>query len=241
MTSSSLFAQGVVETEDIDSFVENDTAITTTTNRTKSAKKRITHKIFSLGIGLNFGFYTGKIGDVNTTILRKTNRSINELDYWLSDNITQGEAKMYLNLVPRITINFMPVRYLMIQILGEAAWGPKIIMTLDDTWTYHYMRYSPGLILNGYIPLGKTGKYSLFIGGGAFYHFLEFEAFKAQGIGGRGQLGLRIDWSVPALEVFVAYDYARGETGQYNYYLGHDMLLDYSSILIGVNLYFKIR
>ncbi len=234
-----LLAARVVETEDIDSFIDDDP---------RSQKKeyiahtvparqdrRIPHKIFSLGLGFNFGIFVGDdIDQVNDHMYARVSQ-----DSW--SVVTRSETKLFLNLVPRFTVNIMPVRYVLIQVLGEVGWGPKMIMDLiDQTYTFHFMRYSPGLMLNGYIPLGSTGKYSLFLGGGAFYHFFTFERYEAQGFGGRGQMGLRFDWKSFALEVFAAYDYARGETDRYNSRIGKNMVLDYSSVLFGVNLYFKI-
>jgi hypothetical protein len=233
-----LFAAQVVETDDIDSFM-NDEKIEKTQPSTAARPvedERIPHKIFSLGIGFNFGIFVGKdIDDVNRHIYEKTLAK----DDW--SLITQSEANIYLNMVPRLTINIMPVRYFMIQLVGEVGWGPKVVTSFDtDTITYHYMRYSPGLILNGYIPIGETGRYSFFLGGGVFYHFFYFDGFEARGFGGRGQLGFRIDWKSVGLEIFGAYDYARAETGDYDQYIQKKMVLDYSSVLIGLNLYFKI-
>jgi len=237
-----LFPARVVETEDIDSFLDEKKETTQSTDEKKEKTtyrkktvEKVPHKIFSLGIGLNFGvFISEDMDDVNEHIYEKVND-----DEWTS--ISQSDANMYLNLVPRFTINIMPIRYLMIQVLGEVGWGPKIVSELlGETFTFHFMRYSPGLILNAYLPLGETAKYSLFVGGGGFYHFFSFEQFEAEGFGGRAQLGLRIDWKTLALEIFAAYDYARGKTGQYDDWIGKDMVLDYSSILFGINLYFKI-
>jgi len=238
MINAAAFAAQVEETDDIDSFLEDEKVEKTyeSSGQKAGADKKIPHKIFSLGLGFNFGvFISDDMEDINRHIYNK----VVEDDYL--STITFGDAKMYLNMVPRFTINVMPVRYFMIQFLGEVGWGPKVVMSFgSDSQTFHFLRYSPGIVLNGYIPIGETGTYSFFLGGGAFYHFFEFESFEAQGFGGRGQLGFRIDWKTIGLEIFAAYDYARAETGDYDAYIGRKMTLDYSSVLIGLNLYFKI-
>jgi hypothetical protein len=243
---AALEAARVVETDDIDSFITDEDGKKSTTqeestvSKTKISESQVKHKIFSLGIGFNFGFFVSEdITDVNSHIYQKTKAE--EIENWGSSSVIRSDTLMYLSLVPRFTINIMPIRYLMIQILGEVAWGPKFVIdVMGESHTYNFMRYSPGLILNAYLPLGSTKKHSLFLGGGVLYNFLEFEGYEANSIGGRGQFGYRVDWTSLALEVFVAYDYARGESGEYNPYIGREMTLDYSSFLIGLNFYFKI-
>ena len=136
----------------------------------------------------------------------------------------------------------MPLRYLLIQFLGEFGCGPKEVYSMydDSKHRYYFNRYSIGHIVNGYLPVGKTKKHSLFLGGGVFYHFLELDGYDADTFGGRVQIGYRADYRHVSVELILGYDHARGKTNGYNPYLGRNMILDFSSFLIGINLYFKI-
>jgi len=58
----------------------------------------------------------------------------------------------------------------------EYGWGPKFITNIDDY--YHFDRISPGILCNYNIPFG-SGRHSFFIGGGLFYHALNFEDFSS--------------------------------------------------------------
>lgn len=197
-----------------------------------SALKADKPKMFSIGLGLGFSFFNSP-----------------DIDDHMYDAIvarhgmfttTSGSVSMFLGFAPALSLNVMPIRYLRIQAIGEVRWAPKIVSADDGaTESFHYLRYSPGLIVNGYLPLGR-GRISLFLGGGALYHFMRFEDYAADNIGARAQFGVRIGGKTLDVEVFAGYDYVSGESGRDMVYgAGTFDFGDYSGFL-GVHMYINI-
>jgi hypothetical protein len=116
---------------------------------------------------------------------------------------------MFLGFTPALSLSIMPIKYLNIQVLGEIRWAPKFITGSGVTdRLINFMRYSPGLMIHGYLPLGAAERIGLLLGAGCFYNFYRFEGYNADTFGFRAQFGLRIDFPKLAIDVLASYDYA---------------------------------
>ncbi len=157
-------------------------------------------RIFSIGIGINLGFFYSN--DINNYIRVASHIGQNS-------TIAFGTTDMFLGFTPVLSINIMPIKYLNIQIIGEIRWAPKFITGsgVEDR-LINFTRYSPGVIISGYLPLGSTERVGLLFGVGCFYHFMRFEEYNADSLGVRGQFGLRIDFNKLSIDVLLSYDYA---------------------------------
>ncbi len=163
---------------------------------TKIEKRRI----FSIGIGINLGFFYSE--DINNYI--RTASRIGQ-----STTVVYGSSDLFLGFTPVLSINIMPIKYLNIQVTGEIRWAPKFITGYGvEDRLINYVRYSPGVIISGYLPLGSSEKIGLLLGAGCFYHFMRFEGYNADSLGVRGQFGLRIDFQKLSIDILLSYDYA---------------------------------
>lgn len=188
-----------------------------------------------LGPGLSFGFFYP--ADVNSY-----------MEAWVDRQGTvvsqSGFTGMFLNLVPRVTFEFLPLPYLGIQAVGEVGWGPKILsVSGGDSEFFNFMRYSGGGGVNGYLPL-KQGSMALLAGGAVLYHHMDFDGYAKGTVGFRGKLGLRIYNRRFTPEIVVAFDWARAELDRGD---PHDparsrgpAALNYTGVLIGANFYFNL-
>ena len=185
-----------------------------------------------VGGGLTFGFFWP--GDVN-----------DHMQSWQNSQgsvVVQqsGFSEMIFNLVPRLAISVVPIRYLEITAMMELGWGPKIITVINgDSEFFNFMRYSPGAVLNAHIPISDR-RDSIFLGGGVFYHHLGFQDFSANAVGFRGQAGYKMFTNSIMVEGFLAFDYTTGDTGMPKVYGGGEMVLNYTSVQIGFNVYYGI-
>ena len=185
-----------------------------------------------LGGGLTFGFFYP--GDVNDHMQGWQNTQ--------GDIVIQqsGFTGMVFNLVPRLAISVVPVRFLEITAMMEVGWGPKIITVIGaESEFFNFMRYSPGATINAHIPISDR-RDSIFLGGGAFYHHLGFKDFSADAVGFRGQAGYKMFTNSIMVEGFLAFDYTVGDTGMPKVYGDGEMVLNYSSVQIGFNVYYGI-
>ena len=185
-----------------------DQGISNTADAETKIEKR---RIFSIGIGINLGFFYSE--DINNYI-RVASR------IGQSTTVVYGSSDMFLGFTPVLSINIMPIKYLNIQVLGEIRWAPKFITGsgVEDR-LINYVRYSPGVIISGYLPLGSSERVGLLLGAGCFYHFMRFEyyynslenryeGYSADSLGFRGQFGLRIDFHKLSIDILLSYDYA---------------------------------
>lgn len=185
-----------------------------------------------VGGGLTFGFFYP--GDVN-----------DHMQSWQNSQgavvIQQsGFTGMVLNLVPRLAVSVVPVRFLEITGMAEVGWGPKIITVLNaDSEFFNFMRYSGGATLNAHIPISDR-RDSIFLGGGVIYHHLSFQEFSADAVGFRGQAGYKMFTNSLLVEGFLAFDYTIGDTGMPKKYGDGEMSLNYTSVQIGFNVYYGI-
>ena len=177
-------------TQDIIAQVQKDTVNIRNENKANETLEK--RKIFSIGIGLNLGFFYSAA--INNYIK-------NDLS---SYNISSGTTDMFLGFTPAISLSLMPIKYLNIQILGEIRWSPKISVKAD----YHFLRYTTGLMIHGYFPFGALEKFGILIGAGGLYHHYNFEEYKTDSFGIRGQIGLRFNFSKIAIDVLASYDFA---------------------------------
>jgi hypothetical protein len=168
-----------------------------------------------------------------------------------------GETSMLLYMVPRLTATFAPIEYLQLQAVGELGWSPKIAVVTgarDASQFFNFMRFSGGALVNGNMPLTASGRFSLFVGAGAFFHYMTFESYAAAAPGFRGQFGGRYRNGRFAADVFIAYDYVDQDTGKpmnsskttnADGSLGTStsagtMHLNYSGLMVGMNAYFDV-
>ncbi len=185
-----------------------------------------------IGGGLTFGFFWP--GDVN-----------DHMESWQNsqgDIVVQqsGFSGMIFNLVPRLAVSVVPVRFVEITGLMEVGWGPKIITVIGgDSEFFNFVRYSPGATVNAHIPISDR-RDSIFLGGGVLYHHLVFKDYSANAIGFRGQAGYKMFTNSIMVEGFLAFDWATGDTGMPRTYSDGEMNLNYTSVQIGFNVYYGI-
>jgi hypothetical protein len=207
---------------------------------TKYGTDDVRRGLFLIGGGIGIGIFMPR--DVNKY-----------LDDWPRRQVglaveQAGFSEMVINYVPRVTVTYIPIEYVQLQILGEIGWSPKAMTFTggggeDDTEWFHYVRYSPGALANFHLPV-NSNKQSIFVGGGVLYHWLRFEGggedYKAETLGYRAQIGYRFYIRAFVPEVFVAFDYVKGETGKAIPDTQREMTLEYTGGMVGGNFYFDL-
>lgn len=150
-----------------------------------------------------------------------------------------GFSAMIFNLVPRFAVTVMPVRFLEVGGLMELGWGPKIITVMGgESQMFNFMRYTPGALLNVHIPISGR-RDSIFLGGAFLYNFMAFEDYTANAPGFRAQVGYKMFTSHIMAQGFIAFDYVVGNTGQQRVMEPtEEMVLDYTSVQVGFNVFF---
>jgi hypothetical protein len=205
---------------------------------TKYGSEDVRRGLFLIGAGIGIGIFAPR--DVN-----------NYLDDWTTAQgavETIGFSEMVINYAPRITASYIPIEYVQLQILGEIGWSPKV-MTIsgsgveDGAEWFHYVRYSPGALANFHLPV-NSNRQAIFVGGGVIYHWLRFEGggadYKAEALGYRAQLGYRFYVRAFAPEIFVAFDYVKGDSRKAIAPGERDLVLEYTGGMVGGNFYFDL-
>ncbi len=132
---------------------------------------------FGPGIGIGIGFFNPD--GVNEYITNE-----------LGDNATN--ANLYMYEEAKVFLNFK-TRWFDVVPMVEYAIGPKVVVS-GGSQSYFFNRLSPGVTADFFIPMGMSGKYALFLGGGAQYHMMTFEGYTGEGIGYRFQLGFDLQF-----------------------------------------------
>jgi hypothetical protein len=149
--------------------------------------------------GISFGFFNPK--DVNTFIK-------NDLSHYnISTTIGSSDMFMYYELQGGLT---MKLKRLDINGIAEYAIAPKWIVISDgNTNSYYFVRTSLGATADFYVPLGTSGKFSLFFGGGPLYNFVRYKTLKASAPGFRLQAGSSLQFGKFNLQPYLAFNYAK--------------------------------
>ena len=177
------------------------------------------------GFGIGIGFFNPK--------------GVNEyINYELSSYYQQFgtfDMFMYYELNGSVTLK---IKQLDVTALAAYAISPKfiIISNTSDIKTYTYSRLSPGILANYYIPFG-TGRYSLFIGGGAQFHHLKFKEFNGNNIGIRLQVGLNLKFGNTNMQPHIALNLAKVKDGMIVNSELYD--LNFTGGQVGINLIFR--
>ena len=179
---------------------------------------------FLVGIGIHIGVFNPE--DVNQYI-----------ENWLTEEgliETIGFTDLILNLGLGFDLGYRINDYVELYGTVEYSAGMKYIKVIGGTSKFfNFSRISPGFVANALIPLSQNGKNSIFFGGGVFYHIMRFEDFKCNAPGYRGQFGVSLNNFGFNPQIFLAYDFAKGNDKTYE-----DFEMDYSGFQLGVNLNF---
>jgi hypothetical protein len=116
----------------------------------------------------------------------------------------------------------------------EYAIGPKVVVGADAS--YFFNRLSPGVTADFFIPMGMSGKYALFLGGGAQYHMMTFEGYKGEAIGYRFQFGFDLQFGSFNLQPTLYYNLANAKNALPLEYENRD--LDYTGGGLSINMSF---
>jgi hypothetical protein len=171
------------------------------------------------GIGIGLGFFN-PVG-VNEYIAA----DLSEYVTTNADLYMYEEVKAFLNIKTK-WFDVVP--------LVEYAFGPKIVVGADES--YFFNRLSPGVTADFFIPMGMSGKYALFLGGGAQYHMMTFEEFKGEGIGYRFQLGFDLQFGSFNLQPTIIFNLANIKNVFPSDFDNRD--LDYTGGGISINMSF---
>ncbi len=168
--------------------------------------------------------------------------------------IESGVTGMFYHIVPKVSFVFGPIEYIQIEVVGEVGWSPKFLaISGGQSGVFHYMRYSGGGTVTGHLPL-KNGKYALFSGAGALFHYLRFEDYSAWAPGARGVLGFRMYRKRVIPEIFIAFDWVRTDSDQEVVQTiplttddgpayrdeARQIEMDYTGVTLGANFYFQL-
>jgi len=204
---------------------------------TKYGTDDVRRGLFLIGAGIGIGIFLPR--DVNDYLSDWT------ADQGASERL--GFSEMLMNYVPRVTVTYIPIEYVQLQVLGEIGWAPKA-MTIsgsgaDESEIFHYVRYSPGALANFHLPV-NANRQAIFVGGGVLYHWLRFEGggadYKGEALGYRAQIGYRFYVRAIAPEIFVAFDYVKADSHKAIATGARDMILEYTGGMIGGNFYFDL-
>lgn len=126
---------------------------------------------FGIGLGIGFGFFYP--GDVNDWINNK----------YSNYNMELGSTDLYMTEQIAFVTTFRPIEMIRINVLAEAAIGPKMVMTNDDGTNFHnFGRYSVGAEAYLNVPIG-SGRHSILFGVGSLFHQMYFEDYSGNTIG----------------------------------------------------------
>jgi hypothetical protein len=177
-------------------------------------------------------------------------REINEyLGDWADRQgveIEDGSTAIVLGMMPRVAVNFAPIEYVQIQVVGELGWAPKVLTVIDDTLdsrteSFHFLRFSTGGTVNGHLPVAR-GRGSVFLGAGVLFNVVKFKSYKEMAPGYRGLVGYRFyGRRIFCPEIFFEFTYINAKTSDEPGVYDADEIeeLNYTSGTIGVNFYFK--
>jgi hypothetical protein len=174
---------------------------------------------FSPGFGIGIGIFNPK--------------GVNE---YIKDDLTDFitiNAQIYMYEEVHFFLNFK-FKWFDVTGLAEYALGPKIV--IGGNGNYFFNRLSPGALANLFIPIGLSGKNALFIGGGAQYHIMSFEDYKANTIGYRVQLGFDLQFGHANIQPTLAFNIANAKNVLSSSQENRD--LNYTGGQIGVNISF---
>ena len=174
---------------------------------------------FGPGLGIGIGVFNPK--GVNEYISND-----------LSNYITVNED-LYMYESVSFVLNFK-FKWFDIVPLVEYAIGPKVILGADES--YFFNRFSPGTLADVFIPVGRSGKNALFIGGGAQYHIMTFEGFEASTLGYRAQIGFDLQFGSTNLQPYLAFNIAKASDVIFSNTSERD--LDYTGGQIGLHITF---
>ena len=160
----------------------------------------------------------------------------------LSDYITTN-ADLYANFFLRGSFGIQFNRYFVLEPVLEFAIAPKIIIGADGS--YIFGRVSPGILANFHIPV-SNGKHSVFLGGGALFHYMWFEDYSGSTIGPAIQGGISLNFGKSLNpEAYAGVNFARTQ-GKYNgsIYIDHpgppELQLAYTDFHLGLRVNFKL-
>ncbi len=174
--------------------------------------------------GLGFGMGIFNPADVNDYLSSYWD---NQLAGYTAVN-TYGFPEMYLNLFVQVAGGTYLSENFELKGLFELGLGPKVI-SIHDTRVFTYTRYSPGVM--GNFHFNSEGPHNFTLGAGVLYHNMKFEEWKASALGPRIKLGYTIFNKKSILELYLAYDIVKGDTGG-----PYVETLSYSGAAFGVNL-----
>ncbi|MBN2341177.1 MAG: hypothetical protein JXX29_02890 [Deltaproteobacteria bacterium] len=152
--------------------------------------------------------------------------------------VEEGFTEMILSLVPNISLSYSPVEYVNLELFTEFGWAPKILAVQGgDSEVFNFLRISPGLNVLFHIPF-RSYRNSFFIGGGVEFDMLKFEDFRANALGARGKLGIRMLSRKTVIDLFAAVLVTKRESDEVS---GMSLELNYTSVLLGTSIYFYLH
>jgi hypothetical protein len=179
---------------------------------------------FGPGIGIGVGFFNPD--------------GVNEyINYTLSEYITTN-ANLYMYEEVKAFLNFK-TRWFDVVPMVEYAIGPKIVVGADETFFFN--RLSPGVTADFFIPMGMSGKYALFLGGGAQYHMMSFKGYTGETIGYRFQFGFDLQFGSFNLQPTLYFNLANAKNALNDDNVDHTFNnhdLDYTGGGISINMSF---
>jgi hypothetical protein len=188
------------------------------------AKAQDTKKFaFGPGIGIGIGFFNP--GGVNEYIKND-----------LGENTINGDLYLYEEV--KAFLNFK-TRWFDVVPMVEYAVGPKWVINGDKS--YFFNRLSPGATADFFIPMGISGKYAFFLGGGAQYHMMSFKGYKGEAIGYRFQFGFDLQFGSFNLQPTLYFNLANAKNGlpaEIDGYVFENRDLDYTGGGFSINMSF---
>ena len=174
------------------------------------------HFYFAIGFGEGF-FYPGDVNDY--------------IEHHIQDiEVTSGVENLFLNIVGRASLIYQINKTIDISLIGEYAWGPKLIaVTNGENKYFHFDRATTGITAKFHIPV-KSGKNSMFFTPGLLYNFMKFEEYKANALGARFGAGFSFNFKKFKLQPFACFDYTKA--------IDDGFELNYTGGQIGVDFVF---
>ncbi len=149
--------------------------------------------------------------------------------------IEESVTDMFMNYVGRLSVSYKVNKKLTFTFLNE--YGLAFTFLIDtgneEIKTFSFIRVSPGLLTKIHFPI-KSGRHSLYIAPGINYHFMKFEEYKANGIGGKLQFGFSLNFRKSSLQPFFSIDYANATDNSHTVPFN----LNYSGLQWGVDYNF---
>jgi hypothetical protein len=160
--------------------------------------------------------------------------------------IESGSGRLFLLLLPLVSIDVTPLPWLRLQSISEVAIGPETI-TLNgerrDSRSFSFVRYSETLVANVEYPVDEARANRIFFGLGPAIHRLRFEEHRATTPGFRAQLGLGLLEDKVRAEGLIAFDYARARSERRHTWLDGEegrFVLDYTSLHHDAIIHFNV-